>query len=118
MIESYANEFSTVFGSFLLGGGLMLLIVKFFIERWLNNFAKKQDALKQKNRERFKADYDLRQATGTILYHAYIGIEKLEKDTGKSYWNGEMKKAFEIYEAAEKKCKALDVDDLADANLN
>ena len=111
------EELRTTLVSFFLGGGFVLLIVKFFIERWLKNLTEEKDAVKKKRVEKFKAEYEYRHAIGRLIYHIHRGIYELEQEQGKRYWDGPFDQAFQQFEEAEKNVKDLEVEELAEANM-
>lgn len=98
--------------------GLLFMLLKRWIERKLSDAESRAERRKQEQQERFVVEDEYKHAVGRFLFWAAHGVEEFERDTGKSYWNGDLQTAYEAVKRAEEKKKELDRRQLANLNEN
>lgn len=97
----------TSLASALCGGGLAMWL----LQRWLNQKLTTAEKKKATKSEYLSKEYALeeryRHSVGRILFWMQRGMLLLEKEAGKTYWNGELAEAQKSFETVEAEMKEL-----------
>ena len=110
------KEFLTIVASIVASTGITAVVMKFFVESALKKAQEKKRVEQQRREERYKLDDEWQHDVGRVLFWMHHGIKLHEKGEPKEYWNGELQKAMDDMNATEQKRKALDREQLAEAN--
>lgn len=96
--------------------GIFIHLFKCWIEKKIQVAELEVKQHRQNQHDRYVVADEYNHAIGRFVFWAQFGAKKLEEETGKTYWNGELQAAYEAVKEAELKKKELDRKQLASVN--
>lgn len=96
--------------------GLCMHFLKCWTERKFEAAEHEAKQHRQNQHDRYMVDDEYNHAIGRFVFWTQYGAKKLEEETGKTYWNGELQAAYDAVKRAEIKKKELDRRQLASVN--
>lgn len=98
----------------LIGGAISFTVNQLLIKGAADRAEKRREKASSERKERYILQMDSRKAEYDLLLCICAGIERMESETGRIFWNGELKRHLAALESVDVRYREADQRQLAE----